>query len=98
VLLKKQVHGWSSALRDAAESCVVGGKNFTAATLVLLAGGKAIPICSLKPGEKVLATNTTNGKTRAEAISVVMVHYSTNAKAAKRTRSQCPADVCGRHE
>ena len=67
-----------SALKDAAKSCVVGGKSFTATALVLLGDGKAIPISSLKPGQKVLATNTTTGQTRAEAICVVIVHYDTN--------------------
>ena len=35
-----------------------GGDSFTAATLVLLASGKAVPISSLKPGDKVLASDT----------------------------------------
>src|SRR5262249_46987833 len=52
--------------------------SFTAATKVLLASGKAVPIFSLKPGEKMLATSTRTGRTRAEAISVVMVHHDTN--------------------
>ncbi len=45
---------------------------------MLLASGKAVPISSLKSGEKVLATNTRTGRTTAEAISVVMVHHDTN--------------------
>ena len=70
--------GVGNAVKDAAESCVVGGKSFSAGTKVLLASGKAVPIASLKPGEKVLATNTRTGKTRPETISVVMVHHDTN--------------------
>ena len=52
--------------------------SFSAGTKVLLASGKAVPIASLKPGQKVLATNTRTGQTRAETISVVMVHRDTN--------------------
>jgi hypothetical protein len=70
--------GAGNALKDAGESCVLGGESFTAGTKVLLASGKAVPIASLKPGEKVLATNTSTGKTQAETISVVMVHHDTN--------------------
>jgi RHS repeat-associated protein len=74
--------GAGSTVEDAATSCVSGavkgGESFTADTKVLLASGKAIPISSLKPGEKVLATNTRTGKTWAETISVVMVHHDTN--------------------
>jgi hypothetical protein len=56
-----------NVVKDAVESCEtsLGGQSFTAATRVLLANGKAVPISSLKPGEKVLATNTKTGKTRA---------------------------------
>jgi hypothetical protein len=42
------------------------------------ANGKAVPISSLKPGEKVLATDTRTGKTRAETIAAVLVHHDTN--------------------
>jgi hypothetical protein len=47
---------------DTAESCSLGGESFTASTKVLLADGKAVPISALKPGEKVLATNTKTGR------------------------------------
>ena len=56
-------------------SCLVGGSSFTAKTEVLLANGKAAPISSLTVGEKVLATNTKTGKTEAEAVTAVMLHY-----------------------
>jgi hypothetical protein len=59
----------------AAESC---GLSFTAGTKVLLASGKAVPISSLKPGEKVVATNTKTGKTKAGTIAAVLVHHDTN--------------------
>jgi Pretoxin HINT domain len=55
-----------------------GGESFTADTKVLLASGKAIPIARLQPGQKVLATNTRTGRTRAETISAVMVHHDTD--------------------
>ena len=58
----------------AAESC---GLSFTPGTKVLLASGKAAPIASLKPGEKV-ATDTKTGKTAARAIAAVLVHHDTN--------------------
>jgi hypothetical protein len=47
-------------------------------TKVLLASGAAIPISQLKPGMKVLATNTKTGKTQPETISAVMIHHDTN--------------------
>jgi RHS repeat-associated protein len=66
-----------NVVKDAVESCETsfGGQSFTAATKVLLANGKAVPISSLKPGEKVLATNTRTGQTRAETITAVLVHH-----------------------
>jgi hypothetical protein len=69
-----------NVVKDAVESCEtsLGGQSFTAAARVLLANGKAVPISSLKPGEKVLATNTKTGKTRAETITAVLVHHDTN--------------------
>jgi hypothetical protein len=66
------------AAEDAGKSCPIGGQSFTSGTKVLLANGETVPIASLKPGEKVLATNTRTGKTQAETISVVMVHHDTN--------------------
>jgi hypothetical protein len=41
----------------------MGWCSFTRDTRVLLASGKTAPIAALKPGDKVLATNTTTGKT-----------------------------------
>ena len=32
-------------------------------------------ISMLKPGDKVLATNTRTGKTQAEPVAAVLVHY-----------------------
>jgi RHS repeat-associated protein len=55
-----------------------GGASFTADTKVLLASGAAVPITSLKVGEKVLATSTRTGKTRPEKIAAVLVHHDTN--------------------
>ena len=53
----------------------LGGQSFTASTKVLLADGKAVPISSLTPGQKVLATNTRTGKNHAETITAVLVHH-----------------------
>lgn len=44
----------------------------------MLASGAAVPIASLKPGEKVLATNVKTGKTSAEPVTAVLVHHDTN--------------------
>ena len=52
--------------------------SFTAATPVLLPGGKTAPIATLKPGDKVQATNTTTGKTSPETVAAVEVHHGTN--------------------
>ena len=60
---------------DAAESC---GLSFTAGTKVLLASGAAVPIASLAPGDKVLATNTKTGKTQAEPVTAVMINHDTD--------------------
>jgi hypothetical protein len=46
---------------------------------VLLASGVAVPIASLRPGEKALATNTRTGKTRAEPVAAVLVHHGTTS-------------------
>jgi hypothetical protein len=37
-----------------------------------------VPISSLKPGEKVVATNTKTGKTQVGTIAAVLVHHDTN--------------------
>ena len=55
-----------------------GGQSFTPGTKVLLASGAAVPIADLKPGGKVLATNTKTGKTSAETIAAVLVHHDTD--------------------
>jgi hypothetical protein len=43
-----------------------------------LPSGAAVPIASLKPGDKVLATNTKTGKTQAVPLSQVLVHHDTD--------------------
>jgi hypothetical protein len=53
-------------------------ESFTASTKVLLASGAAVPIASLTPGDKVLATNSKTGKTQAEPVTAVMVHHDTD--------------------
>ena len=71
--------GVADAVGDAAESCVTGGgASFTADTKVVLASGKAVPISSLKVGDKVLATDTKTGKTQPEAVTAVLVHHDTD--------------------
>jgi Pretoxin HINT domain len=57
---------------------LLGDSSFTASTRVLLASGKTVPIATLKPGDKVLATNTTTGKTTPETITAVWYHHDTN--------------------
>jgi Pretoxin HINT domain len=49
--------------------------SFSPATKVLLASGAAIPISQLKPGDKVLATNTKTGRTQAENVKAVIVEH-----------------------
>jgi len=73
-LRRRRRHG----LLDAAESCLLGGESFTAGTKVLLASGAAIAIRQLKPGDKVLATNTKSGKPQAETVAAVWTHHDTD--------------------
>jgi RHS repeat-associated protein len=66
------------------------GCSFAPATLVLLEGGKTVPIASLKPGDKVLATNTKTGKTTPETVAAVEVNhdhdlYNLNVKTPRGT-------------
>jgi hypothetical protein len=49
--------------------------SFTAATLVLMAGGKEEPIADVKVGDKVLATAPQSGKTEARPV-VALIRYS----------------------
>jgi hypothetical protein len=67
-----------STADDEAGSCVIGGQSFAADTKVLLASGAAVAISQLKPGEKVLATNTKTGKTQPETVTAVLLHYDTD--------------------
>jgi hypothetical protein len=61
-----------------ADPATCGGESFTAGTKVLLATGAAILIGQLKPGDKVLATNTKTGKTQAESVAAVLLHHDTD--------------------
>jgi Pretoxin HINT domain len=63
---------------DLADAAGCGGMSFSAGTRVLLASGAAIPISQLKPGRKVLATNTKTGKTSAEPVAAVLVHHDSD--------------------
>jgi hypothetical protein len=45
---------------------------------VVLASGKTAPIGKLRPGQKVLSTSTTSGKTRPAAVAAVLVHHDTD--------------------
>jgi hypothetical protein len=65
------------AIEGLSDSCKVG-QSFSAGTQVLLASGAAVAIDSLRPGDKVLATNTKTGKTTAETVTAVMVHHDTD--------------------
>ena len=71
-------------------SCTIGGQSFSAGTKVLLANGKTVPISKLKPGQKVLATDTRTGKNHAETVTAVLVHddrdlYDLTVRLAGRT-------------
>jgi RHS repeat-associated protein len=67
----------STGLSDiAAAAC--GGESFTASTKVLLASGIAVPIASLRPGNKVLATSTKTGETKTETVTAVLVRQDTD--------------------
>jgi RHS repeat-associated protein len=71
--------GEAPAESEPGPSCATpGGSSFAPGTRVLLASGAAIPISQLKPGEKVLATNTKTGKTQAEPVTAVLVHHDTD--------------------
>ena len=63
---------------DAPAAACLGGLSFTPDTGVLLAGGKTAPISSLKPGDAVIATSTTAGKTTPEIITAVEVNHDTD--------------------
>jgi RHS repeat-associated protein len=66
--------GLSGIFRSIFDGCLTG-QSFTAGTRVLLADGKTKPISRLKPGDKVLATNTKTGKTSAETVTAVEVNH-----------------------
>jgi hypothetical protein len=53
-------------------------QSFTADTRVALPGGKTATISSLKPGDKVLSTNTATGKTSPETVAAVLVRHDTD--------------------
>ena len=63
---------------DLSDAATCGGMSFTGTTKVLLASGAAIPISQLKPGEKVLATNTKTGKTSPQTVTAVLLHHDTD--------------------
>jgi RHS repeat-associated protein len=67
--------GLESAGEGTAASC---GLSFTATTKILLASGKSKPLSQLKPGDKVLATSTQTGRTRAETVGAVLVNHDTD--------------------
>jgi hypothetical protein len=66
------------AAAQADRSSCLGGSSFTAGTLVLLASGKAAPISGLKPGDKVVASDTRTGKDQPETVTAVLVHHDTD--------------------
>ena len=72
---------WASILKGIGKETAdahAGGSSFTPGTDVLLADGRAIPISSLKPGDKVLATSAATGKTTFEAVTTVEVNHDTD--------------------
>jgi len=56
-------------------TCGVGGESFTGTTEVLMADGTTKLIERIKIGDKVLAVDTATGKTEAETVDAVLVHY-----------------------
>jgi hypothetical protein len=66
------------AAEEQSNVCTVGGQSFTARTKVLTATGALVAISKLRPGDKVLATNTKTGRTQAETVSAVLVNLDTD--------------------
>lgn len=66
--------GGSLITKAAESSC----ESFTPGTRVLLASGPAAPISSLKPGDKVLASDTRTGKDQPEAVTAVELNHDTD--------------------
>jgi RHS repeat-associated protein len=64
----------SAAGNEPGGSCPL---SFSAGTQVLLANGQTAAISSLKPGDRVEATNTKTGKTTAEQLSAVEIRHDT---------------------
>jgi diguanylate cyclase (GGDEF)-like protein len=54
------------------------GQSFTAATLVVVASGAAVPISQLKAGEQVKAVNAKTGKADVKTIQAVLVKWDTD--------------------
>ena len=67
-----------AALTQEEEAAACGGMSFSPGTKVLLANGASKPISKLKVGDKVIATNTRTGKTRAETVTAVLLHHDTD--------------------
>jgi hypothetical protein len=53
-------------------------ESFSASMRVLLADGKTAAISSLKPGDKVEASDTKTGKDQAETVTAVLLHHDTD--------------------
>ncbi|HEV2372371.1 MAG TPA: LamG-like jellyroll fold domain-containing protein [Streptosporangiaceae bacterium] len=70
--------GTTDATTSTNEAVSCGGQSFAAGTKVLLATGAAVSISHLKLGDKVLATNVKTGRTSAEAVSRVLIHYDSD--------------------
>ncbi|HEX5293244.1 MAG TPA: Hint domain-containing protein, partial [Streptosporangiaceae bacterium] len=68
----------TTAEDDAPVSCRTGGESFTATTRVLTATGHLVAISKVRPGDKVLATNTKSGKTSAEPVAAVLVRHDSD--------------------
>ncbi|MGB6457938.1 MAG: Hint domain-containing protein, partial [Streptosporangiaceae bacterium] len=76
-----------------------GGESFTGGTKVLTAAGTLVAISRLKPGQKVLATNTKTGKTTAKAVAAVLVRHDTDRYdlKVKTTRGTAVIDTTRSH-
>ena len=67
--------GLTTGDHAAAPGC---GQSFTAATLVVVASGAAVPISRLAAGEHVKAVNTRTGKNDVKTIQAVLVKWDTD--------------------
>jgi Pretoxin HINT domain len=69
-------------------ACGADPNSFAASTPVTLASGKTEPISKIKPGDKVLATDTATGKTSPEPVLAVIRGHKTEQLVALTIRAK----------